>query len=67
MERRLEVENVVLRHSLPSRPTRGLDDRGQAFGEQGSAFAQVDHVEDHALVLVGVLHREVEPKSSFII
>ena len=62
MERRLEVEDVVGRHPLPPRPTRGLDDRGQTFGKQGPAFAKVDHVEDDALVLLRVLHREVEPE-----
>ena len=63
MERRLEVEDIVSRHPLPSRPTRRLDYRGQTFRKQGPAFAQVDHVEDDALVLLSVLHSEVEPKS----
>ena len=62
MNRRLVVEDVFLGHPLPPRPARRLDDGGESAGEEGSSLAQVDDVEDHPLVLLGVLHREVEPK-----
>ena len=62
MDRRLVVEDVLLRHPLPARSARRLDDRGEASGEEGSSLAEVDHVEDDSLVLLGVLHREVEPE-----
>ena len=62
MDRRLVVEDVLLRHPLPARSARRLDDRGEAAGEEGSSLAEVDHVEDDSLVLLGVLHREVEPE-----
>ena len=62
MDRRLVVEDVLLRHPLPARSARRLNDRSEAAGEEGSSLAEVDHVEDDSLVLLGVLHREVEPE-----
>ena len=44
------------------RPRRGLDDGGEPLAEERPRLAQVHHVEDHPLVPLGVLHREMEPE-----
>ena len=40
-----------------------LDHRCQAIGKQGPPLAQVDDVEDDALVPLSVLNRKMEPES----
>ena len=59
----LEVKDVSLGHPLPPGPAGGLDHRGQAIGEQGMAFTQIDHVKNDALIFLGVFNCEVKPES----
>ena len=57
------VEDVLLRHPLPPRATRGLDERRHAVAEEVVVLAQVHDVQQDALVALRVLHGEMEPKS----
>ena len=61
--RRPIVEDLILRHPLPPRATRGLDERRHAAAEEVVVLAQVHDVQQDALVALRVFHGEVEPKS----
>ena len=57
------VEGVLLRHPLPPRPARRLDEGRHAVAEEVVVLREVHDVQQDALVPLRVLHREVEPKS----
>ena len=61
--RRAVVEHVLLRHPLPPRAARGLDEGRHAVAEEVVVLAQVHEVQQDALVALRVFHGEVEPKS----
>lgn len=63
MHGRAIEEHRALGQSLPFRPTGGLDQRSQAAVEEIATLADVDNIEDHALVLFHIVHSEVEPKT----
>lgn len=63
MHGRAIEEHRALGQSLPFRPTGGLDQRSQAAVEEIATLADVDNIEDHALVLFHIVHSEVEPET----
>lgn len=63
MHGRAIEEHRALGQSLPFRPAGGLDQRSQAAVEEVATLADVDNIEDHALVLFHIVHSEVEPKT----
>lgn len=63
MHGRAVEEYLTLGQSLPFRPTGGLDQRSQATVEEIATLADVDNIEEHALVLFHIVHCEVEPKT----
>ena len=62
MDGRSIIENELPLHSLPSRPRGRLDHGSQAIGKKSPPLAQVDDVEDNALITLRILHREMEPQ-----
>lgn len=55
-------KHLSLRQPLPLGPAGTFHERRQSRGEQVPALADVDYVEEHSLVLLHVVHREVEPE-----
>ena len=63
VQRGLEVEDVSPGHPLPPGSAGGLDHWGKTFGKEGMGLAQVDHIEDNALIFLCVFNGEVKPES----
>lgn len=63
MDRRLVVETMLLGQPLPFRSRRRFHQRRHSTVEQIVVLGHVNDIEDHSLILLAVVNREVEPET----
>jgi hypothetical protein len=63
MNRRLVVKAMLFGQSLPFRSRRWLHQWRHTRVEQIVVLVQIDDIENHSLVLLAIINREVEPET----